>query len=675
MTANAGRRRCRIGCGARAGIGDTSVLLLIASLTLPASLAAQKVSNVPAIVVGPNVQVTAARPGVTHDEVLIAADPRDASHLLACSMFLPKSGVYELTGVSAYASFDAGRSWSPVLTDAPEVYGKQGRFDPACTYGPDGTAYVVLLPMRLYRSADAGRTWHRVDVPAPRAPDRVYVVADNTGGANGGRVYVYGQMPGQFLDSRSAPSAVTLWRSFDRGRTFAHPIQAFPDTQQQGRTAFHPGTSVVMSDGTWAAVFDQLDLGKRNDGLVGSEREPPRGINARIKVITSSDGGETLDGAVTVSDAYSDWRADNTIPSIAVDDRGTVFKNRLYVVWADGRFHGSSRPALADGRIGGRAQVLLSYSDDRGKTWSMPRLVNDDLRYRDTGGLERGVGLVSVAVNDAGVVGVAWQDRRNNERDEVGYSIRFAASLDGGETFTPSVQVAEEPRVVGQDERWVPQISAAGATAIDIFRKEWDTGGHTMGLAADASGVFHPLWVDNRTGVHQIWTATVEVRGVVAKFGAPELARFGDIGKSLAIEGVATSFDRETRRLQATIRLRNKSTDTISGPVKVRALTILSEASTSGTAEVLGADNGMTGTGAVWDFTKSLPHGSLAPDSASLPRTLVFQLPGLRVMRKGSEFRFERPWPGGLLHFEAQVLGDGPRLDKTTGNRSVPDSP
>ena len=40
-------------------------------------------------------------------------------------------------------------------------------------------------------------------------------------------------------------------------------------------------------------------------------------------------------------------------------------------------------------------------------------------------------------------------------------------------------------------------------------------GGDTAGLGADASGVFHPVWIDNHTGVPQVWTASVAVRGTV----------------------------------------------------------------------------------------------------------------------------------------------------------------
>jgi hypothetical protein len=44
--------------------------------------------------------------------------------------------------------------------------------------------------------------------------------------------------------------------------------------------------------------------------------------------------------------------------------------------------------------------------------------------------------------------------------------------------------------------------------------------GDTAGLVADADGVFHALWIDNRTGVHQVWTATIAVRGVVRPLGS-----------------------------------------------------------------------------------------------------------------------------------------------------------
>jgi hypothetical protein len=90
-------------------------------------------------------------------------------------------------------------------------------------------------------------------------------------------------------------------------------------------------------------------------------------------------------------------------------------------------------------------------------------------------------------------VGVCWYDRRDNP-DNLGYYVRFRASVDGGRTWLPSVRVSTAAQVSSEDTR--------------------KNSGDTAGLAADADGVFHPVWIDNRTGIPQMWTATVKVRGL-----------------------------------------------------------------------------------------------------------------------------------------------------------------
>ena len=138
---------------------------------------------------------------------------------------------------------------------------------------------------------------------------------------------------------------------------------------------------------------------------------------------------------------------------------------------------------------------FISYPCSKGATWSQPVTISDDAGAQgDEKAARRYAFLPSVAVNRMGVVAVSWYDatlrggtlRRN---------VRLRASLDGGSTWLASVRVTEveslsEP---GTDESWL---------------------GDTAGLAADASGAFHPLWVDNRTGVRQVFTAAVVVRSV-----------------------------------------------------------------------------------------------------------------------------------------------------------------
>jgi hypothetical protein len=145
-----------------------------------------------------------------------------------------------------------------------------------------------------------------------------------------------------------------------------------------------------------------------------------------------------------------------------------------------------------DARFGRRTQILLSHSDDGGRTWNTPRVVSDGPDSSSAGPNEL---MPMVAVNRDGIVAVSWYDRRDNP-DNLGYWPRLRASLDGGATWLESVRVSSEPNRL---------------TAKDVHLN----GGDTAGLAADADGRFHLVWIDNRTGVAQAWASAVEVKGSV----------------------------------------------------------------------------------------------------------------------------------------------------------------
>jgi hypothetical protein len=114
---------------------------------------------------------------------------------------------------------------------------------------------------------------------------------------------------------------------------------------------------------------------------------------------------------------------------------------------------------------------------------------------------ENGYGayMPAIAVNKAGVVTVTWYDRRGLPTapgsrapfHAPGCNVRIRVSLDGGETWRPSVKVNEKT----------------------IQASVWELR-DTAGLAADAAGAFHPVWIDDRTGTKQVWTARVNVRRI-----------------------------------------------------------------------------------------------------------------------------------------------------------------
>jgi hypothetical protein len=571
------------------------------------------------ITVGPNVQVSDARSDVTHNEVWLGADPTDARRLIACSIMHP-SATTEMTG--AYISFDRGMTWAPAVTTQAERYSA----DPACVFGSNGTAYFAGLSrgrLALWYSSDAGKTWQKGKAPAGYVFDREFIAVDTTGGKYNGRVYVTATTLGQGLGENVAPRAISLLRSIDGGRTYERPIHRFASDLN---SVFLPGNAVVLSDGTLAMIFAELELDKMK-----TESEQAYRQNGKIRVITSADGGETLSQAVEVSNLYANTTANSSkMPQLAVDQSSGLFKDRLYAVWTDGRF-------------GQRMQIVISYSSDKGRSWSRPKVVNDDRQpARDS--LERGAAMPAVAVNKEGVLGVSWYDRRENRTNDVDYQVRFAASLDGGQTFSRSVRVSELPRVIDQNERWIlagqstPASTITGLNHLQIRRDEWLAGGDTAGLAADAGGAFHPLWIDNRTGVHQIWTATVTTQGVVSAYGDPSLVKLQDVTSKIATELVDATYDRSTNQATIQVRLKNTSKDTIVSPVKVRAITLMSPI---GAPFVVNPDNCITDEGAVWNFSSVIKNGQLAPGESSEVKAIVIRFDDIKSFQWKNIYRFQ----------------------------------
>src|ERR1051326_1937983 len=62
-----------------------------------------------------------------------------------------------------------------------------------------------------------------------------------------------------------------------------------------------------------------------------------------------------------------------------------------------------------------------------------------------------------------------------------------------------------------------PPRTVAGAAPHELVfsvHNGWNfKSGDTSGLVADSAGAFHPVWIDNRSGWSQIWTAPVRVEG------------------------------------------------------------------------------------------------------------------------------------------------------------------
>jgi hypothetical protein len=281
-----------------------------------------------------------------------------------------------------------------------------------------------------------------------------------------------------------------------------------------------------------------------------------------------------------------------------------------------------------------------------------------------------------VAVNREGVVGVMYYDRRDSANN-LDWTVRFSASLDGGETFLPSVQVAESPnrysryatmalgvRGYGGGHLTPNKNFRGGALKIDFNISQFNiAGGHTAGLDADANGVFHPFWIDNRTGVAQVWTAAVTVNGKAVRNGDEELSTLEDVSEKVMLTFNNPAFNAKTGRVSVDVQLKNMSEDTISLPAKLRVISLTT--GSGGVLTITGADNGISGPGAVWDLEKVFVDKELRPNQKSGLLRLQFQIADIPPL-SGSSIR-SRGWGAlELIHVEARLISTVQRSAPTT---------
>ena len=313
--------------------------------------AAPRASNGPTISVAPNVQVSARFPKLAHYETWAAGDPTHPGRLLACSLVQHEDTAAR--SVHCYASFDNGVSWPSVLELDASIAPHIGQ--PAVEYGRDDTAFVVttVAPFRrgethipstkdvpfptlnewgvegmkrtigVYRSIDGGRTWSKAS--SFQFIDRPTIAVDRTNGTFAGRVYVAGSLA--VSGYSDGPSSQHLYRSTDGGKTFLGPVQRIPS---EGGSFYDASNSVILSDGTLAFLIAHTKT-RQETGSANAQLQVSAGPSAttQLQLLTSSDGGESLNPEVTVSDWYTGTGRGGESARLAVDPGSPFFKDSV----------------------------------------------------------------------------------------------------------------------------------------------------------------------------------------------------------------------------------------------------------------------------------------------------------------------------------------------------------
>lgn len=382
------------------------------------------------------------------NETSIAVNPADPQNAVGAwnDYYVVTSGQNTVIGYGWTS--DGGASWQSSRVNFSSLPATQSTGDPAVTADTQGNFYLGVLAYNgtapgilVSKSTDGGATFAE-PVRLDNGGDKEYLTVDKRNDA----IYVTWENAGSLGNQ-----GIYFSKSTDHGATFS--------PRQQIST---------------------------NSGGTNNGSTPSVGPNGEIYVVWSNFGStlwlqRSLDGGTTWLPSDKAIRTDvqtppsplnggfrnPPIPASACDATSGPYSGRIYVVWADRRY--------------GDPDILLSYSDDGGDTWSAPVRVNDDVIGNGADQF-----FPWVHVDDGGNVQVTFLDRREDPNNYL-FGEYLATSTDGGQTFGPNIRVSD---------------GIYGPTNYGFL------GDYTG--AASGGGKIHPLWPDGRNGNPDIFSVSVD---------------------------------------------------------------------------------------------------------------------------------------------------------------------
>ena len=384
-----------------------------------------------------------------------------------------------------------------------------------------GSNEIFRDPMRGYASSDGGKTWTGVDLPLP-APkgNGIRFGSDPTLAFDSRGNLFYGYIVVFFGNGNGInATGMAVAKSTDGGKTYSG-VTYFGE---EGGANHFNDKPMITADTNTASPF-------RDNVYIAWDAASGGSTGGGIRVATSSDGGASFTitraddpsgpgrsiGAVpfvgtngelyvawndylanTIEfnrsfDGGKTWGAQSTLANKTIPfDAGipAEFNRRalIYPACDADRSKGAHRGRLVcswtDTLDGATTDIVTSYSDDQGATWSAPQPATDRLSYL----VDRFNQWLSIDPSN-GVVNVAFYDTRNDttgQRYETDFYV--SRSADGGASYGPNIRATNALSNEHDCNGVFP------CRSINYGNQQGDYAG-----VVAWGGVTHPFWVDSR---------------------------------------------------------------------------------------------------------------------------------------------------------------------------------
>ena len=408
-----------------------------------------------------------------------------------------------------------------------------------------GSNEIFRDPMRGYFSSDGGRTWGGVDLPLPAAQ-----------GANGHR---FGSDPSLAFDSRGNAFYSYIVVFFGNGNGITGTEMAVARSSNGGQSypfvnyfSFSSGTD-HFNDKPMIAADSNANSPFRDNVYVAWDAAAGGSTSGGLRFARSTDHGNTFSvqridnpsgpGQVIAAipfigpggEVYVAWNdyAANTIAFNRSFDGGATFGSpsvvanksipfdigipaisfRRALVYpscdadrSTGTHRGRLYCAWTDLTANGTTDILASFSDDKGTTWSAPVSVTDRLHIA----VDRFYQWLSVDPV-TGVVNISFYDTRNDTTGQRYMTdVYFTKTTDGLAWASPNTRVSNASSNEHDCNGVFP------CSAIDYGNQYGDYEG-----LVSFGGISHPIWTDSRDqqnfasgcranqAMEEVFTATV----------------------------------------------------------------------------------------------------------------------------------------------------------------------
>ena len=402
-----------------------------------------------------------------------------------------------------------------------------------------GSNEIFRLPMRGYWSVDGGKTWGGVDLPLPPPKGNGVDFGSDPGLAfdsHGNLFYSYIVV---FFGNGNGVngSEMAVAKSTDGGKTFP-TVTYFSFENGSNHFNDKPMVTTDLRNDNIYVAWDAAAGGSTGGGIrVGTSTDhgatftitraddpsgpgrsiaaqPFVGTNGELYVAWNDYQQNTIEFNVSL-DGGATWGTQHAIASKQIPfDIGipAEFNRRalVYPACDVDRSKGAHRGRLVcswmDLTADGTSDIVVSYSDNQGRTWSQPVSAGDQLGRL----VDRFNHWLSIDPTN-GVVNISFYDTRN---DTTGFRYEtdtyLSRSSDGGATFAPNVRVSD----VSSNEHDCDGVFPC--SSINYGNQQGDY----EGLVA-YGGIAHPIWTDSRrqtdhsTGcvrgmMEEVYTASVK---------------------------------------------------------------------------------------------------------------------------------------------------------------------